>query len=49
LGGGTADYTTTPWVAWQSVCFDKKCGGLGIKDLAAWNKAHIAKLVWAVA
>jgi len=30
------------------VCLGKKSGGMGIKDLAAWNKALIAKLVWAV-
>ena len=49
LWGGSADYSTTPKVAWHSVCLDKKYGGLGIKDLAAWNKALIAKQVWAVA
>ena len=27
----------------------KKYGGLGLKNLAAWNKASIAKLVWCVA
>ena len=28
---------------------DKSYGGADIKDLASWNKAIIAKLVWAVA
>ena len=48
LWGGKAEYSTTPKVAWDSVCLDKTSGGLGIKDLAAWNKALIAKLVWAI-
>ena len=49
LWGVKAEYAATPKVAWDTVCLDKKNGGLGIKDLAAWNKALIAKLVWAVA
>ncbi|KAJ8422893.1 LOW QUALITY PROTEIN: hypothetical protein Cgig2_025984 [Carnegiea gigantea] len=36
-------------VAWQDVCIPKKNGGLGLKNLKIWNKACIAKLVWAVA
>ena len=47
--GGTPEYSTTPRVAWQAVCRDKKRGGLSIKDLYAWNKALIAKLVWVIA
>ena len=36
-------------ISWQRSCMPKSKGGLGIKDLATWNKATIAKLVWAVA
>jgi len=36
-------------VAWHSSCLEKKYGGLGLKDLAAWNAAIKAKLDWAVA
>jgi len=35
-------------VACQAVCRGKNNRGLGIKDLSAWNKALIAKLVWAI-
>ncbi|KAJ8429046.1 hypothetical protein Cgig2_034075 [Carnegiea gigantea] len=33
----------------QHTCLPKSKGSLGIKDFAAWNKAIIAKLVWAIA
>ncbi|KAJ8428966.1 LOW QUALITY PROTEIN: hypothetical protein Cgig2_003297 [Carnegiea gigantea] len=46
LWGGTDDYTKTPY---HSSSLEKKYRGLGLKDLAAWNKAVNAKLVWAVA
>ena len=35
-------------VAWKDVCFPKREGGLGIKDLAIWNKAAIGKNIWQV-
>ena len=30
------------------LCQDKTYGGLGIKDLEAWNQALIAKQAWAI-
>ncbi|KAJ8439961.1 hypothetical protein Cgig2_013588 [Carnegiea gigantea] len=33
----------------NSACLEKKSGGLGLKDLVAWKKAIIAKLVWFIA
>jgi len=36
-------------VTWRDACKPKKYGGLGLKDMEAWNKANITKLVWAVA
>jgi len=49
LWGGSADYKRAPYVSWKVVCSPKKYGGLGLENLAAWNKASIAKLVWFIA
>jgi len=49
LWGGTANYSRNPHVSWKTVCLPKKNGGLDIKDLFAWNKAKIAKLIWVLA
>ena len=38
-----------PHISWVNTCKAKKHGGIGIKDFTAWNKATIAKLVWAIA
>ena len=49
LWGGKEEYTRAPHISWANACRDKKYGGIGIKEFTAWNKATIAKLVWAVA
>ncbi|PWA71036.1 hypothetical protein CTI12_AA283580 [Artemisia annua] len=36
-------------VAWKSVCQPKVQGGLGLKDLATWNKALLVKHLWNLA
>ncbi|GJR98086.1 RNA-directed DNA polymerase, eukaryota, reverse transcriptase zinc-binding domain protein [Tanacetum coccineum] len=36
-------------IAWANVCKPKKEGGLGIKNLAVWNKAMLAKHIWNIA
>jgi len=46
---GTADYTKCPYMSWEYTCTPEKFGGIGLKNLALWNKASIAKLVWFVA
>lgn len=33
-------------VAWRQVCLPKEEGGLGLRDLRAWNKALLAKTLW---
>ena len=49
LWSGTTEFKRPPHISWRQSCLPKSKGGLGIKDFAAWNKAFIAKLVWAVA
>ncbi|XP_062167062.1 uncharacterized protein LOC133873362 [Alnus glutinosa] len=35
-------------VAWDKVCFPKKEGGLGIKNMAIWNQAAMLKHIWSL-
>lgn len=41
-----------PWgskscpIAWKKVCMPKDEGGLGLRDLATWNKALHTKILW---
>jgi len=49
LWGAASEYKKAPYVAWTEVCLPKANGGVGLKNLDAWNKAWIAKLVWEVA
>ena len=48
LWGGEVNYSKIPYVGWDRVCSPKKQGGLGIKNFLVWNKACVAKLVWAI-
>ena len=36
------------YVAWNDVCKPKKVGGIGIRDVHAWNVAMMGKRVWAI-
>ncbi|KAJ8425482.1 hypothetical protein Cgig2_023898 [Carnegiea gigantea] len=49
LWSETGDYKKVPYISGHHTCLPKSHGGIGIKDFAAWNKATIAKLTWAVA
>ncbi|KAJ8420711.1 LOW QUALITY PROTEIN: hypothetical protein Cgig2_031548 [Carnegiea gigantea] len=42
---GEASYSKIPY---DMVCSSRKQGGLGIKNLSPWNRAYVAKLVWAI-
>ncbi|XP_074301399.1 uncharacterized protein LOC141632786 [Silene latifolia] len=33
-------------VSWESACYPKKQGGLGITDITLWNRATMGKYVW---
>jgi len=33
-------------LSWEIVCSSKVCGGLGLRDLVAWNKVLALKLIW---
>ena len=42
------DYQKSPYISWTKTCTPRKYGGIGLKNLGAWNKACIAKIVWAI-
>ena len=46
LWKGTSLAHTGAKVAWHSICYPLREGGLGIKNLKAWNKAAMLKHIW---
>ena len=46
---GMVDYQISPFISWGTTCTPKNYRGVGLKNLGAWNKASIAKIVWAIA
>ncbi|XP_074293307.1 uncharacterized protein LOC141620293 [Silene latifolia] len=49
LWHGTENKENPALVSWDQICHKKKHGGLGLRDLHAWNVAAIGKYVWWVA
>jgi hypothetical protein len=46
LWKGTSLTSSGAKVAWDSLCYPLKEGGLGIKKIKIWNKAAILKHIW---
>ncbi|KAL8557753.1 hypothetical protein ACS0TY_005021 [Phlomoides rotata] len=36
----------TPWIGWNTICKDKKLGGLGIRNLVQFNVSLLSKWIW---
>uniref|UniRef100_A0A803MS24 Reverse transcriptase domain-containing protein n=1 Tax=Chenopodium quinoa TaxID=63459 RepID=A0A803MS24_CHEQI len=37
------------YIVWNKICCKKKFGGLGLRNIEAWNAAALGKHVWAIA
>ena len=46
LWGGGHDQKKIAWISWEKVCLPKERGGLGIKDVKAFNIALLGKWKW---
>lgn len=46
LWGGCREKKKIPWVRWAEVCKPKSGGGLGVKDLSAFNQSLLGKWRW---
>lgn len=46
LWGGNEENKKVAWVSWKSFCKPKSKGGLGVKNLEAFNLALLVKWRW---
>ena len=46
LWSGNCNSNKKPLVAWSEVTLPKSEGGLGIRNIKAWNKALLSKILW---
>jgi hypothetical protein len=44
--GSTTDQKKIHWVNWRKMCTHKKLGGMGFRNLRAFNEAFLAKQGW---
>ncbi|XP_074321487.1 uncharacterized protein LOC141658401 [Silene latifolia] len=49
LWSGSDQYLKVPAVAWEKICQEKKCVGLGVVNCRNWNIAMLGKYVWWIA
>jgi len=48
LWGGNWESNSMALVSWNDVCTPKVEGGLGLKQLKAWNRAALSKKIWEI-
>lgn len=48
LWGGDGENKKMAWVSWDTICISKEKGGLGIKNLEAFNLALLIKWRWRI-
>lgn len=46
MWGGSERNRKIHWVAWANICKEKSEGGLGLKNLKAFNYALLGKWLW---
>lgn len=45
---GNDDSKTSALVSWQKICVPRSEGGLGVKQLRAWNEVALGKHLWTI-
>uniref|UniRef100_A0A1S4AZM9 Uncharacterized protein n=1 Tax=Nicotiana tabacum TaxID=4097 RepID=A0A1S4AZM9_TOBAC len=49
LWTGSAIVSRRALISWETICLSQSAGGLNVMNMLYWNKAAIAKHLWAVA
>ena len=48
LWKGKVESSSGARVSWDTICYPKSEGGLGLKNLTSWNQACVLQSIWAV-